>query len=59
MKSPKRNLDKHPEIKIDESLNLGLDADSSSNDLFEEHNTDNDQVSGNTNNTVTSPIDEK
>lgn len=58
-KKSNNRLEKHPEIKIDESLNLGLDADQSSNEQTGKYNNDNDQVSGNDDHKVYSPLDDK
>ncbi|MGY4384255.1 hypothetical protein ACVWYN_001281 [Pedobacter sp. UYP24] len=55
----KDNLIKHPEIKIDECLNLGLDADQSSEEQSGGYNNDNDQISGNSNHKAYSPLDGK
>lgn len=59
MENSKKNIDKHPEIKIDEQLNLGLDADQSSDGPETSYNTDNDQASGNQDHKVYSPLDDK
>jgi hypothetical protein len=59
MKAQKETLMKHPELKIDDSLNLGLDADQSSDEQDNQYNNDNDQVSGNNNEPVHSPLDDK
>jgi hypothetical protein len=59
MKAQKETLKKHPELKIDDSLNLGLDADQSSDEQDNQYNNDNDQVSGNHNVPVHSPLDDK
>ncbi len=55
----KKTLSKHPEIKIEKSLNLGLDADQSSDEQSGHYNNDNDQLSGNSDHKVYSPLDEK
>ncbi|MHA4895103.1 hypothetical protein ACXZ1K_10140 [Pedobacter sp. PWIIR3] len=52
-------LSKHPELKIDDTLNLGLDADQSSTGDSDCYNNDNDQVSGNGDAKVYSPLDDK
>jgi len=59
MENSKENLKKHPELKIDEQLNLGLDADQSSDEQDNRYNNDNDQVSGNADTPVYSPLDGK
>ena len=59
MTQSKSNLQNHPELKVDEKLNLGLDADQSSDEENNTYNNDNDQVSGNNNELVHSPLDDK
>lgn len=59
MEHSKRHLEKHPELKIDEKLNLGLDADQSSDLQDSNYNNDNDQVSGNADTPVHSPLEDK
>ncbi|MFP5080294.1 hypothetical protein [Pedobacter sp. JCM 36344] len=59
METSKQPLKNYPEIKIDERLNLGLDADQSSDEQNNQHNSDNDQVSGNGSIQVYSPLDDK
>jgi hypothetical protein len=59
MTQSKNNLQKHPELKVDEKLNLGLDADQSSEDQTNAYNNDNDQVSGNADQPVHSPLEDK
>ena len=59
MENSREHLKKHPELKIDEQLNLGLDADQSSDEQDNRYNNDNDQVSGNSDTPVYSPLDDK
>lgn len=59
METSKQPLKNHPELKIDERLNLGLDADQSSDEQNNQHNSDNDQVSGSGEIQVYSPLDDK
>ena len=59
MENSKERLKKHPELKIDDQLNLGLDADQSSDAQDTSYNNDNDQVSGNTDTPVYSPLEDK
>ncbi|MEJ7557809.1 MAG: hypothetical protein WKF66_05830 [Pedobacter sp.] len=59
METSKKPLKDHPELKVDQRLNLGLDADQSSDEQERMYNTDNDQVSGNTDEPVHSPLDDK
>ena len=59
MTQSKSNLQNHPELKVNEKLNLGLDADQSSDEENNTYNNDNDQVSGNADRPVHSPLDDK
>ena len=59
MKNSKKLLKNHPELKVDDKLNLGLDADQSSDEQDNQYNNDNDQVSGNNDTDVYSPLEDK
>jgi hypothetical protein len=59
METSKQPLKNHPELKIDEKLNLGLDADQSSESQDTKYNNDNDQMSGNADTAVYSPLEDK
>jgi hypothetical protein len=59
MEHSKERLKNHPELKVDEKLNLGLDADQSSDKQDNQYNNDNDQVSGNSDTDVYSPLEDK
>ena len=59
MKNSKEILKNHPELKVDDKLNLGLDADQSSDEQDNRYNNDNDQVSGNDDTDVYSPLEDK
>ena len=59
MKNSKEILKNHPELKVDDKLNLGLDADQSSDEQDNRYNNDNDQVSGNNHTDVYSPLEDK
>lgn len=59
MTQSKSNLQNHPELKVDEKLNLGLDADQSSDEENNTYNNANDQVSGNADRPVRSPLEDK
>lgn len=59
MKTSKELLKNHPELKIDDKLNLGLDADQSSEGQDNKYNDDNDQVSGHKDSAVHSPLEDK
>jgi hypothetical protein len=59
METSKKSLKNHPELKVEDDLNLGLDADQSSNEQDRKYNNDNDQVSGNSDEPVYSPLNDK
>jgi hypothetical protein len=59
METSKRSLENHPELKVDDDLNLGLDADQSSDEQDSKYDNDGDQVSGNLDAPVHSPLNDK
>jgi hypothetical protein len=60
MKKSQQTIEEMEKLKKErEHLNLGLDADRSSDDPLSDYNNDNDQVSGNSNEPVHSPLDDK
>ena len=59
MEKSKQVLKNHPELKVDERLNLGLDADQSSEEQTSRLDQDDNQQSGGSERSIVSPLDEK